>query len=92
MENLKFSLTIDCVFNILTKGILATGTVELGEINVGDELELFGNNTTIKAKCSGIERKLRPVKKAQQGDYIGIILSDISRYDIDTGMKIQIKK
>ena len=92
MENLKFSLTVDCVFNILTKGILATGTVDIGEINEGDEVELVDWNSTTKAKCSGLEIKLRPVKKAQKGDYTGIILSGISRYDVYKGMKIQIKE
>lgn len=92
MEKLKFSLTIDCVFNILTKGILATGTVELGKINEGDELELIGDDTTIKTKCTRIERELKPVKTAKQGEYVGIFLSGISRYDITEGMKIVISK
>jgi elongation factor Tu len=92
MEKLKFSLTIDCVFNILTKGILATGTVDIGEINEGDEIELVDCDSTIKAKCFGIEKKLKPVKNAKQGDYIGIILSGVSRYDVCKGMQIQIKE
>ena len=92
MENLKFSLTIDCVFNILTKGILATGTVEIGEINEGDELELISYDTPIKTKCIRIERKLKPIKTAKQGEYVGIFLSGISRYDITEGMKLIISK
>lgn len=92
MKNLKFSLTIDSVFNIMTKGILVTGMVETGVLNIDDELELIGDDSVKKAKCSSIERYLKPVKTAKQGEYIGIILTDVTPSDIKRGMKLIIKE
>ncbi len=92
MKNLKFSLTIDSVFNIMTKGILVTGMVETGVLNIDDELELIGDNSVKKAKCSSIERYLKPVKTAQQGEYIGIVLTDVTPSDIKREMKLIIKE
>ena len=95
MKDLKFSLTVECIFNIMTKGILVTGKVETGVLYVGDEMELLGDNpkdnSVKKAKCSSIERYLKPVKSAKTGEYIGIILSGITRYDVTRGMKLVIK-
>ena len=91
MEKLKFSLTIDGVFNILTRGILVTGTVEKGSIKTGDKLILVENDT-LAPRCISMERYLKPINEAHQGEYVAIFLSDISRYDLKKGMTLIIKE
>lgn len=91
MENLKFVLTIECIFNILTKGILVTGLIAEGNIKQGDELELVDDNTSRKVHCDMLERYLKPVETATKGQYVAIYLSGVSHADISRGMKLIIR-
>lgn len=91
MENLKFTLTIECIFNILTKGILVTGRIDEGCIQQGDELELLGDNTSQKVRCKILEKHLKAVSHAKKGEFVGIYLSDVSRSDLARGMRLVIK-
>ena len=92
MEKLKFLLTIDCVFNILTKGLLVTGNVAEGKISLGDELELRGDNGIIKVQCVGLEKYCKPITQAIQGEYIAVYLSGTSRENVTKGMRLVLKE
>ena len=92
MENLKFSYTIDSVYNIIGRGIIVLGRIEKGELKQGDELELVDNNTSIKTKCLRIEKFRKIVEIAKQGDCVGILLSNVSYSDVFYKKKLIIKE
>lgn len=92
MEKLKFSYAIDSVYQIIGRGIVVMGQIEQGEINQGDTVELTNNNTSIKTKCLRLEKFRKYVTNAKQGEWVAIVLSNVSRSDICSGMKLIIKE
>lgn len=83
MENSKFYLIVDGIFNIIGKGIVVTGCVQGDYINVGDELVInskyFENKT---CKALQIETFRKKLKCAYPGDNVGITLSNIQKADV----------
>lgn len=91
MENLKFLLTIDGVFNIIGR-VTVTGKVEKGQLKKGDKLDLIGGNDyVIETKCMQIEKYRKLVDVAQEGEWIGIVLLGVSHSEIRKGMQLIIE-
>ena len=91
MNGFKFLFTIDCVFHILNKGILVTGYIEQGSVRQGEQLELLGKNGIFPI-CNKMEKYLKPVTKAKQGEDIAIYLTDVDKSELDKGIKLAIRK
>lgn len=89
-EKVRFSLTIDGVFDIFGIGVVITGKIEIGEIKNGDMLELVDGDKVTRTKCKKLEKFRRVVTGAKQGDYVGINLSDLTKLDVRPGMKLVI--
>src|SRR5699024_2383022 len=56
-----FMMPVEDVFTITGRGTVATGRVERGQVNVGDEVEIIGmNDAAMKTTVTGVEmfRKL----------------------------------
>ncbi len=83
-----FLLPVEDVFTITGRGTVATGKVERGIINEGEEVEIVGLKDTAKTTVTGIEmfRKLLP--DAQAGDNVGLLLRGVDRSDIERGQVI----
>ncbi|OQA36228.1 MAG: Elongation factor Tu [Candidatus Dependentiae bacterium ADurb.Bin331] len=83
-----FSMPVEGVFSIAGRGTVATGRVERGRVQVGDEVEIIGFGTKIKTVVTGVEMFKKELKDAQAGDNIGILLRGAKKEDIERGMVI----
>lgn len=86
MRNQSFRLTIDGVFHIEGRGVVATGTVESGEVHVGDELYISGNGKSLYATVTGIEMFRKLLDQAEEGDNCGVLLRGVTEDEVEEGM------
>lgn len=86
MEKEGFLLVIDAVFHIHTIGVVVTGRVQEGNIKKGDKLKISGANIEIATTCVKLEKFQCKISEATVGDYIGVVLSDVIKSDIQRGM------
>jgi translation elongation factor EF-Tu-like GTPase len=77
-----FRLTVQDVFVIKGRGLVATGRVELGEIRVGDEVRINGARS---AQIDAIEQFRKKMDVAAAGDNVGLLFSTLDRSDIAPG-------
>ena len=75
-------MTVDDIFFIKGRGLVATGRVEAGVLHVGDELEVNGAKTVAVA---GIEAFRKILDAAKEGDDIGVLFKDLERGDVNAG-------
>ena len=81
-----FLMPVEDVFTITGRGTVATGRVERGRLNTGDEVELVGlKEETSKTVVTGIEMFRKMLDEAQAGDNIGALLRGIQRTEIERG-------
>ena len=84
-----FLLPVEDVFTISGRGTVATGRIERGQINVGDQAEIVGlvessRTTTI----TGLEMFRKLLDSAVAGDNVGALLRGVERSDIERGQVI----
>ncbi|KEZ75608.1 elongation factor Tu, partial [Salinisphaera hydrothermalis] len=80
-----FLMPVEDVFSISGRGTVATGRVERGVVNVGDEIEIVGINPTTKTTVTGVEMFRKLLDQGQAGDNIGALLRGTKREDIERG-------
>ena len=81
-----FLMAIEDVFTITGRGTVATGRVERGIVQVGDEVEIVGiHDETKKTVVTGVEMFRKLLDEAQAGDNIGVLLRGIARTEIERG-------
>ena len=80
-----FLLPVEDVFTITGRGTVATGRVDRGKVNEGEEIEIVGINDTIKATVTGIEMFRKLLDYAEAGDNVGILLRGVDRESIQRG-------
>ena len=80
-----FLMPVEDVFTITGRGTVATGRVERGVINVGDEVEIVGLGETQKTVVTGVEMFHKFLDQGQAGDNIGALLRGIDRKDVQRG-------
>ncbi|KAG0070844.1 cytochrome c oxidase subunit 1 [Linnemannia elongata] len=80
-----FLMPIEDVFSIPGRGPVATGRIERGSIQVGDEVEIVGIHETVKATCTGVEVFHKVVNEGRTGENVGVLLGGIKREDIGRG-------
>ena len=68
-----FLMPVEDVFSISGRGTVATGRVERGVINVGDEIEIVGVKDTKKTTCTGVEMFRKLLDRGEAGDNIGAL-------------------
>jgi elongation factor Tu len=84
-----FLMPVEDVFTITGRGTVATGRIETGIINVGDEVEIIGmQEDKMKSTCTGVEMFRKLLDKGEAGDNVGILLRGIDKKDIRRGMVI----
>ena len=84
-----FLMSIEDVFTITGRGTVATGRIETGVINTGDEVDIIGmaaekQQTTI----TGVEMFRKILDRGEAGDNVGLLLRGIDKKDIRRGMVI----
>ncbi len=80
-----FLLPVEDIFSIEGRGTVATGRIESGVLNVGDEVEIVGLRETTKTTVTGIEMFNKSLDKGMAGDNAGILLRGIKKEDIERG-------
>jgi elongation factor Tu len=81
-----FLLPVEDVFSITGRGTVATGRVERGQVNMGDNLEIIGIRDTRKTVCTGVEMFRKIMDYAEAGDNIGCLLRGVDKEAIERGM------
>jgi elongation factor Tu len=80
-----FLMPVEDVFSISGRGTVATGRVERGIVNVGDEIAIVGIKDTTKTTVTGVEMFRKLLDQGQAGDNIGVLLRGVKREDIERG-------
>ena len=80
-----FLMPVEDVFSISGRGTVATGRIEQGVINVGDEIEVVGIRETQKTTITGVEMFRKLLDRGEAGDNVGALLRGLKREDIERG-------
>ena len=75
-------MTVEDVFVIRRRGIVATGRVESGTLRVGDTVSVDG---TLSATVAAIEEFRKERDEANVGDNIALLLKGVEKGQIDRG-------
>jgi len=79
-------MAVEDVFSIEGRGTVATGRIERGKVNVGDEIEIVGlHPESTKTVCTGVEMFNKTLDSGQAGDNVGMLLRGVKRDDIERG-------
>ena len=80
-----FRMTVQDVFFIRGRGVVATGCVEEGVLRVGDEVRI-GDGGPVRV--DGLEAFRKVLDQAQAGDNIGVLFKGLDKSDIEPGAVI----
>ncbi len=83
-----FLLPVEDVFSITGRGTVATGRIETGVANTGDEVEILGMGASLKSTITGVEMFRKILDRGEAGDNVGILLRGIDKKQISRGMVI----
>ncbi len=87
--DLPFLMPIEDVFSITGRGTVATGRIERGVINSGDDVDIVGMRPDkLKSTVTGVEMFRKILDRGEAGDNVGILLRGIEKDDIRRGMVI----
>jgi len=82
-----FELHVEDVFRITGRGTVATGSVTMGSVRVGDEVRIVRGVEEKTAKVTAIEAFKRTIDSAATGDSVGLMFG--GRVDVVTGDTIR---
>jgi elongation factor Tu len=80
-----FLMPVEDVFSITGRGTVATGRIEQGKVNTGDEVEIVGIKDTSKTVVTGVEMFRKILDEGQAGDNVGCLLRGTKREEIERG-------
>ena len=81
-----FLMPVEDVFSITGRGTVATGRIEQGIVNTGDEVEIVGiHEQTDNTVVTGVEMFRKILDEGQAGDNVGCLLRGTKREDIERG-------
>ena len=84
-----FLMPVEDVFTITGRGTVATGKIETGVINSGDEVEIIGmQDEKLKSTITGVEMFRKILDRGEAGDNVGLLLRGIDKKDIRRGMVV----
>jgi len=84
-----FLMSVEDVFTITGRGTVATGRIERGVINTGNEVDIIGfNSEKMKSTCTGVEMFRKILDRGEAGDNVGLLLRGVEKSDIRRGMVI----
>jgi len=88
-EDKDFLMAVEDVFSIEGRGTVATGRVERGVINTGDEVEIIGLEAEpLKTTCTGVEMFRKILDSGRAGDNVGLLLRGVKREEIRRGQVV----
>jgi elongation factor Tu len=80
-----FLMPVEDIFSITGRGTVATGRIEQGIVNTGDEVEIVGIHDTTKTVVTGVEMFRKILDEGQAGDNVGCLLRGTKREEIERG-------
>ncbi|QUR67711.1 EF-Tu/IF-2/RF-3 family GTPase [Mycobacterium spongiae] len=83
-----FRMTVQDVFCIRHRGLVATGRVEYGELSVGDQVRINDEIRTDNAssvRVDAIEAFRKKLSTAKAGDNVGVVFSRLAKSDLAPG-------
>jgi elongation factor Tu len=80
-----FLMPVEDVFSITGRGTVATGRIEQGKVNTGDEIEIVGIKDPTKTVVTGVEMFRKILDEGQAGDNVGCLLRGTKREEIERG-------
>ena len=84
-----FLMSIEDVFTITGRGTVATGRIETGVINSGDDVDIIGMQAEkLSSTITGVEMFRKILDRGEAGDNVGLLLRGIDKKDIKRGMVI----
>ncbi len=92
-----FLMSVEDVFNIKGRGVVATGRIERGLVRVGDKVELVGIKDEIQeTTVTGVEMFNKTLNEGQAGDNVGCLLRGVEysakTRDVERGMVLAAPK
>lgn len=88
-----FLMPVENVFSIEGIGTIATGKIEQGVIQPGDELDIVGlADEPRETVCTGVEEFGRAIEVGQAGDNVGLRLRGIRRHEVQRGQVLAARK
>jgi len=84
-----FLMPVEDVFSITGRGTVATGRIETGIINSGDEVEIIGmQDSKLTSTVTGVEMFRKILDRGEAGDNVGLLLRGVDKKDIRRGMVV----
>jgi len=84
-----FLMPVEDVFSITGRGTVATGKIETGVINSGEEVDILGmGDEKLKSTVTGVEMFRKILDRGEAGDNVGLLLRGIEKTEIRRGMVI----
>ncbi len=83
-----FLMPVEDVFSITGRGTVATGRIETGVVNSGDEMQLVGLGAERKTVVTGVEMFRKILDRGEAGDNVGLLLRGVDKKEIKRGMVI----
>jgi elongation factor Tu len=81
-----FLMPVEDVFSITGRGTVATGRIEQGVVNTGDQVEIVGiHPETSSTVVTGVEMFRKILDQGQAGDNVGCLLRGVKREEIERG-------
>jgi elongation factor Tu len=84
-----FLMPVEDVFSITGRGTVATGKIETGVINSGEEVDIIGmGDEKLSSTVTGVEMFRKILDRGEAGDNVGLLLRGIEKTDIRRGMVV----
>jgi len=80
-----FLMPVEDIFSITGRGTVATGRIEQGIVNTGDEIEIVGIHDTTTTTVTGVEMFRKILDEGRAGDNVGCLLRGTKREEIERG-------
>ena len=81
-----FLMPVEDVFSITGRGTVATGRIEQGVVNTGDNVEIVGIHEKVDTTVvTGVEMFRKILDQGQAGDNVGCLLRGTKREEIERG-------
>ncbi|MFO7893866.1 MAG: elongation factor Tu [Longimicrobiales bacterium] len=81
-----FLMPVEDVFSITGRGTVATGRIERGKVEVGEEVEMVGLGADKKTVVTGVEMFRKLLDEGVAGDNVGLLLRGVGKEEIERGM------
>ncbi len=90
LTELPFLMPVEDVFSITGRGTVATGRIERGIINSGEQVDILGMGAAqgLKSTVTGVEMFRKILDRGEAGDNVGLLLRGIEKESIRRGMVI----